>query len=240
MTPTFPTFVFTDLNTAVRDALDEAFRGWTMGVPNPDVIVPLPQDFRLAFAADAVVSPANAFGLMDGGFDAALTRLFGPGLQARAQSHIERYWSGEQPIGTAFIVQTHNPECPNVIHAPTMRYPADIRGTLNVYYAMKAIVEEAVGMGYKRVICPGLGTLSGHMDPNVAARQMEGAYAVVRKAWSDRVRTDCTPQALTQEQKWGRAVSHERFVESLRGPAPDVPAVVTPEFYDSLAETHGR
>ena len=46
---------------------------------------------------DCLVSPANSFGLMDGGMDAAITRFFGDGLQQRVQQRILAEYLGEQP-----------------------------------------------------------------------------------------------------------------------------------------------
>lgn len=45
--------------------------------------------------ADAVVSPANSFGFMDGGIDLAYSERFGWGLQARLQRHIAEHHLGE-------------------------------------------------------------------------------------------------------------------------------------------------
>jgi O-acetyl-ADP-ribose deacetylase (regulator of RNase III) len=38
--------------------------------------------------ADSIVSPANSFGYMDGGIDAAYLARFGAGLQSRLQQHL--------------------------------------------------------------------------------------------------------------------------------------------------------
>jgi O-acetyl-ADP-ribose deacetylase (regulator of RNase III) len=56
--------------------------------------------FEEAHGYDAIVSPANSFGLMDGGFDAALTKFFGGYLQSAVQERIIKEYSGEQPVRT--------------------------------------------------------------------------------------------------------------------------------------------
>ncbi|CAN5727080.1 hypothetical protein BH11MYX3_BH11MYX3_36990 [soil metagenome] len=56
--------------------------------------------------ADAIVSPANSFGFMDGGIDAVYTYQFGEGLQHRLQDVIKRDFGGELPVGSAAIVPT--------------------------------------------------------------------------------------------------------------------------------------
>src|SRR5688572_6404503 len=87
---------FVDRNEAVIDALKLAFSDVTEA--NFHVGDFAEVDF------DMIVSPANSFGLMDGGFDGALTKKYGRQLQERVQSHIARIFAGEQPVGTAFIL----------------------------------------------------------------------------------------------------------------------------------------
>ena len=75
-----------------------------------------------------MVSAANSFGLMDGGVDAAITAFFGTQLQTRVQNHILREYLGEQPVGTAFVIETGDNNHPWLVHAPTMRVPLTIDG----------------------------------------------------------------------------------------------------------------
>jgi O-acetyl-ADP-ribose deacetylase (regulator of RNase III) len=72
---------------------------------------------------DAVVSPANSFGFMDGGVDAAYLRYFGPELQVQVKSRITERHHGELPVGAADIVETGDHQIPYLIVAPTMRVP---------------------------------------------------------------------------------------------------------------------
>src|SRR5579871_49495 len=58
--------------------------------------------------ADALVSPANSFGFMDGGIDAAYTDRFGPGLSQRLREIIKTKHHGELLVGQAQIVSTHD------------------------------------------------------------------------------------------------------------------------------------
>lgn len=131
---------------------------------------------------DCMVSPANSFGMMDGGIDAAITRFFGKELQESVQQVIISKYYGEQPVGTSFIVPTNHPEHPYLAHTPTMRVPQNIQGTLNVFYAMKALLEavqqfnESQNSDIRTVLCPGMGTLVGQLEPSVAVAQMALAY----------------------------------------------------------------
>jgi O-acetyl-ADP-ribose deacetylase (regulator of RNase III) len=48
------------------------------------------------------VNPANSFGMMDGGIDAAITAFFGIQLMERVQQRILDDFLGEQSVGTSF------------------------------------------------------------------------------------------------------------------------------------------
>lgn len=51
--------------------------------------------------ADAVVSPANSFGFMDGGIDGLYSQFFGWGVQALLQEKIQAMPMRELPVGCA-------------------------------------------------------------------------------------------------------------------------------------------
>ncbi|MBC8143190.1 MAG: Appr-1-p processing protein, partial [Armatimonadetes bacterium] len=57
---------------------------------------------------DAVVSPANSFGFMDGGIDLLYSRHFGWEIETRVQSAITARHHGELLVGAADIVETGN------------------------------------------------------------------------------------------------------------------------------------
>ena len=125
---------------------------------------------------DCFASPANSFGLMDGGIDAAITDFFGYGLQQRVQDEIWRVYRGEQPVGTCLLVPTEDPRCPWLAHCPTMRVPMEVDWTNHAYAAFLAALTTAGNAGIRRLACPGLGTHTGRIPPDVAARQMRFAY----------------------------------------------------------------
>jgi O-acetyl-ADP-ribose deacetylase (regulator of RNase III) len=72
---------------------------------------------------DALVSPSNSFGFMDGGIDLAYLRHFGNELQSRVQSKIRAEFLGELPVGQATIVSIGHETVPFLVVAPTMRIP---------------------------------------------------------------------------------------------------------------------
>jgi len=132
---------------------------------------------------DCLVSPANSFGMMDGGIDAAITQFFGLSLERSVQERIIEDYLGEQPVGTSFIIETKHPKHPFLAHTPTMRVPISIKGTDVPYAAMWAMLlairqhnktnQRKIGS----VVCPGLGTGIGQVPYSEAARQMAIAEA---------------------------------------------------------------
>lgn len=134
------------------------------------------------FAVDAVVSPANSFGFMDGGLDYALSERLGWDLEKTLQAKIKALPEGELLVGQAMILETGDPIIPFLISAPTMRIPTNfnIDTSVNAYLAMKAILlaakrEERINS----IAIPGLCTGVGRMQPMIAARQMHMAYEEV-------------------------------------------------------------
>ena len=128
---------------------------------------------------DAVVSPANSFGFMDGGLDYALSERFGWDLEQTLQKQIKELPEGELLVGRALILETGDRKIPYLISAPTMRIPTNfnIDTSINAYLAMKAVLINAVKDDrINSVAIPGLCTGVGRMQPIIAARQMYQAY----------------------------------------------------------------
>lgn len=132
--------------------------------------------------ADAIVSPANSFGYMNGGIDAVYTHVFGPRVQERLQTLLKADHAGELPVGQAVIVETGNKTIPWCVCAPTMRTPMGVAETLNAFLAFRATllaVRKHNGTKKKPIrslLCPGLGTAIGNMPPDRCARQMRAAW----------------------------------------------------------------
>src|SRR3982751_1413713 len=91
---------------------------------------------------DAIVSPANSFGFMDGGLDYELSERFGWDLEKRLQQQIKGLPEGELLVGQAMLLETGDAAVPLLISAPTMRIPTNfnIDTSINAYLAMKAIL----------------------------------------------------------------------------------------------------
>jgi O-acetyl-ADP-ribose deacetylase (regulator of RNase III) len=141
---------------------------------------------------DAVVSPANSFGFMDGGLDAVYLDRFGKHVQDAARRAILYRHEGELLVGRADIIPTGDQQIPRLIVAPTMRVPTQLpRDTINPYLAAKAVLSliergvvpdgPAAGRPVRDIIrtvaLPGLGTGVGRVDPQTCARQVKAALA---------------------------------------------------------------
>src|SRR5258708_27880441 len=112
-----------------------------------------------AIARHCVVSPANSYGFMDGGIDAAYRSFFGHQIERTVQEAVTRRPEGHLPVGASIVVRTGHARMPYLIVAPTMTVPEKVESG-NCYRAMRAILR-VVGSNSevgRDVYCPGLGT----------------------------------------------------------------------------------
>jgi O-acetyl-ADP-ribose deacetylase (regulator of RNase III) len=137
--------------------------------------------------ADALISPANSFGIMDGGLDLAIRNQLGFEVERNVQEVIIAKYHGEMPVGCAEIVETNHSRWQYLICAPTMRVPTPIPFTINAYLAFRAILVAVKNFNRERgkqeidsLICPGLGTGVGGVSATKCARQMRAAYQTMR------------------------------------------------------------
>jgi O-acetyl-ADP-ribose deacetylase (regulator of RNase III) len=134
----------------------------------------------LAKQGDAILSPANSFGFMDGGIDLAYSHFFGWEIQERLQQVLRRDHAGELVVGGAVVIPTHHQAIPFLISAPTMRVPQNIAETVNVYLAFRAALLSAkASTPIRSLLSPAIGTGVGAMPVERAARQMYAAYSDV-------------------------------------------------------------
>lgn len=130
-------------------------------------------------SCDAVVSPANSFGFMDGSLDYVLSERFGWHIQDRLQEMIINSDEGELLVGQSITLETGDKEVPFLISAPTMRVPMNfnIATSVNPYLAMKAVLIACKKNDQiTSVSIPGLCTVCGRMPYHIAAKQMFLAY----------------------------------------------------------------
>ncbi|WP_224241164.1 macro domain-containing protein [Hyalangium gracile] len=176
-----------DLSAGLVEAWRQEFSGLSgITISQGDIFSeragPVSASDPIDIRADAVVSPANSFGFMDGGIDLVYTYQLGPQVQERLRALLEEQHGGELPVGQAVIVPTGHPDIPWCISATTMRVPTDVSDTVNAYLAMRAALLAVLEHNrrglepIRTVLCPGLGTAVGRMPPQRCARQMREAW----------------------------------------------------------------
>jgi O-acetyl-ADP-ribose deacetylase (regulator of RNase III) len=196
--------------TAVEKSLADAWRKFCGDLD----FVTVHQGSILDAECDAIVSPANSFGFMDGGIDAIYLRHFGYDIQTRVRRQIYEYHHGELVVGHADVVETGDDSIPFLIVAPTMRVPMVLQDTVNPYLAARAIFtlvkhktflsgslkDEPVAEHIKTIALPGLGTGVGRVGFNTCAHQ-------VRKAIDDILLED-----YTMPQSWAEASERHQLL----------------------------
>lgn len=171
--------ILVDRNKEVVHAWEQAFAG----IEEVQVI----QDSIFTVNCDAIVSPANSFGFMDGGLDRLLLERFGWEVQDELQKTIRDKYQGKLLIGQAELIEIYDPQVPFIISAPTMRVPMKLPAeSINPYLSSKAVftlwkygktsdllpLQECI----LKIAMPGLGTGIGAMPPEISARQIRIAY----------------------------------------------------------------
>ena len=165
-------------------------RAWSTAFA--DTPVPVTHgDILVTAYGHALVSPANSFGWMDGGLDAAISLAYatqGLDITARVQAAIRMEAAGELPVGAALIVPTPEGPYSHLVVAPTMRTPRPVPWTLHAYLAFRAtlLTVRAWNSAHpdqpvQALDCPGLATGIGHMPGRRAARQMRAAWDQVER-----------------------------------------------------------
>lgn len=162
-------------------------RAWSEVFASFDWIEPIEGDF-FEREADAMLSPANSFGIMDGGLDAAIRAMLGGTIEGEVQAMIVARHHGELPVGVADLVSTGHERWPWLVVAPTMRIPQNIAQTLNAYLSFRAALLAVVdhnqrtpGAPIRTLLAPGCGTGIGGMDTRRCAAQMRVALDHVRR-----------------------------------------------------------
>lgn len=133
------------------------------------------------YPTDAMVSPANSFGFMDGGLDLPIRTKLGIDIEAKVKQLIVGKYHGEMPVGVAEILATGHKSWPFLVVAPTMRIPERVAETCNAYVAFRAILLAVRRFAHiNTLLVPGLATGCGAMDSEKCARQMLLAYQQVQ------------------------------------------------------------
>jgi O-acetyl-ADP-ribose deacetylase (regulator of RNase III) len=164
--------------TRGKETADE-IRWISRGAPDLEVHL---GSFESIPSFDCVATAGNSFGLMDAGMDLAVLKFFGQHLQEAIQTRIIEDFCGEQPVGTAFLVETGRIDHPYVVHAPTMRVPMNIAGTDHVYLATWATLlavrqhNRSAARRIETLVCPAFGAGTGGVAAIEVGFQMNLAW----------------------------------------------------------------
>jgi O-acetyl-ADP-ribose deacetylase (regulator of RNase III) len=184
-----------DINKPLIEAWEEAFEDVE------DVTVIHGSIFDLK--ADALVSPANSFGFMDGGIDYLISKNLGWDIQQNLKEYIKTKTVGEILVGQAIAISTTSDSFPFVISAPTMRVPMILGAdSVNVFLATKAVLYTMKECKLNSVAIPGMGTGVGKVPVKLCAWQMRKAYDYAKSnyfpsSWTDAQRSH---QLLTVDE----------------------------------------
>ena len=132
-----------------------------------------------------LVSPANSYGNMCGGFDKDIIKKF-PTCKNRVLDLVKRSAYSDSsgrsyiPVGVCKFVELDNKN--NVLlMAPTMLTPRNIVGTSNIYLAFSAIYKNIKDLDDSVIVaCPCLGTGIGGMSGEESAGQILRFYKQIK------------------------------------------------------------
>ncbi len=148
--------------------------------------------------SDSIVSPANSFGIMDGGFDYYISEYYG-GVKKFipfVRKALDNEYCGIQNVGTSFIIdlieylyenKLNNDDNKNypkyLIHTPTMRTPSLIKKETDIIYSCIWSILCSIRKhnnnnknNINSVIITGLGTGAGGISEEYCAKQMILAF----------------------------------------------------------------
>ena len=122
---------------------------------------------------DTIVSPANSFGLMDGGYDKAIIDYLGHQAQTNVLTMLDAIYNGYQPIGSCLSVPFGKYV---ILHTPTMRTPEAIVDYRVIFDCMHSCLIEAKKNNRKSIVIPAFGGCTGQVAYETIARMMYLAY----------------------------------------------------------------
>ena len=115
---------------------------------------------------DAIVNPANSLGIMENGVARTIRTEGGEDIANEAKA------SAPIAVGAAVVTGAGELWCKAVIHAPTMEEPGMKIGVENVRRATRAALLAAGRNNYETIAFPGMGTGTGQVPYDEAARAM--------------------------------------------------------------------
>ena len=115
---------------------------------------------------DAIVSPSNSLGIMQGGVAGQIREAGGQEIEDEIRQ------SAPIAVGAAVVTGAGQLFCKNVIHVPTMEEPGQKVGVENVRRATRAALLAAARNGHETIAFPVIGAGAGGVPFDEAVRAM--------------------------------------------------------------------
>ncbi len=133
--------------------------------------------------ADCIVCPGNSYGMIEDAESRSITILL-KNTKEKINYLINNIHYGEQPVGTASIIGTGNPNYPILAYVPISRFNPNIENTINPYLAFRGLLTSIVNHNkmsenkIRTILCSPFGLERG-IKSDESARQMRLAYGFV-------------------------------------------------------------
>lgn len=205
------------LTVHLRDSNPDVVKAWNMFFGRGGR-VEISEGDVLELDVNAIITPANSFGIMEGGLGSTLNKLSKGTLESRVRKMIGDKHAGELPVGMAELIKSGMEKVPFLVVAPTVRVPMRMTNpTVNSYLATRAALRTLAAYlrecnednGLQRiesVAFVGMGTGSVKCPPAVAAFQMYEAYCQVVLGQEPNFATIETATAHDQELRKSRFI----------------------------------
>lgn len=172
-----------DLKIYLLDWKQSMVNKWLLAFKAEDNVEVVCDDFVCFMEAhpevDCIVSPANSFGKMSGGYDAAISRFLGWDFMDNVQKYIQEHYYGEQPVGSSFIIDTPKDNI-RLIHTPTMRIPEKIKDDKIIYQCMRTTLICALENDVNCIVIPAFGGACGGVSEEIISIMMKRAYDQIK------------------------------------------------------------
>lgn len=181
------------VNIVLCDKDEKMCHAWEDAVKQHDLpLIETRHGNILRAGTDAIVSPANSFGCMDGGLDLLIASRW-PGIERQVKQAIGTRMFGELLVGQAILIPTGTNDIRFLAVAPTMRAPMKLpEGSLAPYLSTRAAILLVEHVGWqnsgrlvsadvKSLAIPGMGAGVGGMPKELVARQMVAAIRMSRE-----------------------------------------------------------
>ena len=148
----------------------------------------------------AIVNPANSWHIMGGGVAGQIKRHAGEWIEKQAMQ------KGPTPVGEAIVTSAGRLKAEYVIHAPTMKRPAERTSPDAVYLAARAAMLKARELGLKSIAFPCMGAGVGGVPPRLAARAIVSA---IKEVGHEGMRVVLVALDERTEQEFMKAIQDE-------------------------------